>query len=153
MPDIREETLVRLLAIAEGTTGIARASRNDQSVGEASDDRPAIQIFDGDEITDESDPVLKRPLGQPRRVRMSPEIWIMAGSLPENIGTSLNTLRARFLRALLTDSALQAVLDQGQGTIIYDGCATTVTRGRTSEGELKVLVSFAYILTPGALPS
>jgi hypothetical protein len=147
MIDRREMILARLLEIARGVDGIAAAFRNRDEIGEKQ--RPAIVILDADEAADDADPGL-RPARSPRRVAMTPEIYIMLGAKPEHIGTSINTLRARLIKAILADAEL-SLITGSNGDIRYEGCATALARGRTMEGEMGVSFSFAYVLRPDEL--
>lgn len=144
MTERRELILVRLLEIARGIEGIASAFRNRDEISEKQ--RPAIVILDADEAADDTDPT-GRPSRAPRRVAMTPEIYILLGAKPENLGTAINLLRARFLRAVLTDAQLASIVGTN-GDIRYEGCATALARGRSMEGEMGVSFSFAYVLRP-----
>ena len=147
MIDRREMILARLLEIARGIDGIESAFRNRDEIGEKQ--RPAIVILDADEAADDGDPGL-RPARSPRRVAMTPEIYIMLGAKPEHIGTSINTLRARLIKAILGDAELSLIVSSN-GDIRYEGCATALARGRTMEGEMGVSFSFTYVLRPDEL--
>jgi len=144
MTDRRELILARLLEIAKGIEGIAAAFRNRDEISEKQ--RPAIVILDADEASDDADPTA-RPTRSPRRVAMTPEIYILLGSKPEDLGTAINALRARLVTAVLTDSALLSIIGSN-GDIRYEGCATALARGRSMEGEMGVSFSFTYVLRP-----
>ena len=147
MTDRREMILARLLVIAKGIDGIAAAFRNRDEISEKQ--RPAIVILDADEAADDSDPS-GRPSRSPRRVAMTPEIYILLGSKPEDLGTAINALRARLVTAVLTDDQLISLVGSN-GDIRYEGCATALARGRSMEGEMGVSFSFAYVLRPQEL--
>jgi hypothetical protein len=147
MTDRRELILARLLEIARAVDGIESAFRNRDEIGDKQ--RPAIIILDADEAADDADPGLRSPRS-PRRIAMTPEIYIMLGTKPEYIGTSINTLRARLIKAILTDAELSLIVGSN-GDIRYEGCATALARGRTMEGEMGVSFSFAYVLRPDEL--
>ena len=147
MTDRREMILSRLLEIARGIDGIAAAFRNKDEISEKQ--RPAIVILDADEAADDADPS-QRPSRSPRRVAMTPEVYIMLGARPEDIGTAINSLRARLVKAVLGDSALLSILGSN-GEARYEGCATALARGRTMEGEMGVSFSFTYVLRPDEL--
>lgn len=144
--DHREAILSRLLEIAAGTEGVVKAYRNQDDIPEKS--RPAIVILDGDEAADDSDP--SRPTNAPRRVGMSPEIYILLGSSPESVGSSINLIRARFVKAVMTDATLRGLTLDGDG-IRYEGCATGLARGRSMEGEMGVSFTFTYVMRPEKL--
>lgn len=147
MTDRREMILVRLLEIAKGLPGIVTSVRNKDEISEKQ--RPAIVILDADEAADDADPA-QRPPRAPRRVAMTPEIYILLGAKPEDIGAAINVLRARFVRAVLTDAQLGSIVGSN-GEICYEGCATALARGRSMEGEMGVSFSFAYVLRPEEL--
>ena len=144
MTDRRELILVRLLEIAKGIEGIAGAFRNRDEISEKQ--RPAIVILDADEAADDADPTT-RPSRSPRRVAMTPEIYILLGAKPEELGSVINAVRARFVKSVLRDSQLGSIVGTN-GDIRYEGCATALARGRSMEGEMGVSFSFTYVLRP-----
>ena len=147
MTDRREMILTRLLEIAVGVEGIVAAFRNKDEISERQ--RPAIVILDADEAADDADPA-SRPSRAPRRVAMTPEIYILLGAKPEDLGTAINRLRARFVKAVLGDAQLSLIVGSN-GDIRYEGCATALARGRSMEGEMGVSFSFTYVLRPEEL--
>lgn len=147
MTDRREMILARLLEIARTVEGVSAAFRNRDEISEKQ--RPAIVILDADEAADDSDPSA-RPSRSPRSVAMTPEIYILLGAKPEDLGTAINVLRARVVKAVLTDVALPAILGSN-GQVRYEGCATALARGRSMEGEMGVSFSFTYVLRPEEL--
>jgi hypothetical protein len=142
--DIREAVLNRLTEIAQDLPGIATAGRNIANVDDIL--TPAIQILDADETASDNDPSA-RPSISSRRVGMNPEIYIVLGGKPEDVGPELNAFRAAFLKAVMTDAQLLALLGTN-GSIRYEGCATSLSRGRNMEGEMGVSLTFTYILRP-----
>lgn len=146
--DRREQVIARLVEIAGSVEGIEKVIRNPAS-GLSDDKRPAITIYDGDEEA-ASDPVTGRPGRAPRLVAMRPEIYIQLGDLPENVGTKLNEFRRKMVKAVCTDSTLAAILG-ANGSVLYDGCATALTRGRQVEGEISLGFVFVYVLNPTKL--
>ena len=142
MTDRRELILVRLLEIAKGIESIAGAFRNRDEISEKQ--RPAIVILDADEAADDADPTT-RPSRSPRRVAMTPEIYILLGAKPEELGSVINAVRARFVKSVLRDSQLGSIVGTN-GDIRYEGCATALARGRSMEGEMGVSFSFTYVL-------
>lgn len=152
MADKREAVIVRLMAIASGLTGIARVTRNDPVIGEGTTDRPLVQIWDGEEVASDGDPVARRRLGQPRVVGMTPHIYLMLAEDPaENIGTTINRFVAAIKKAVMTDATLQGILGT-TGWIAYVASGDpNITRGRTIEAEVLISFSFNYILVPSDL--
>ena len=147
MIDRREMILSHLLEIASVTEGVVAAFRNRDEISEKQ--RPAIVILDADEAADDTDPG-SRPARSPRRVAMTPEIYILLGAKPEDLGSTINTLRARFVKAVLSDTQLISIVGTN-GDIRYEGCATALARGRSMEGEMGVSFSFTYVLRPEEL--
>ena len=147
MIDRRELILSRLLDIASVTEGVVAAFRNKDEISEKQ--RPAIVILDADEAADDADPG-SRPARSPRRVAMTPEIYILLGAKPEELGSVINALRARFVKSVLGDSQLGSIVGTN-GDIRYEGCATALARGRSMEGEMGVSFSFTYVLRPEEL--
>ena len=147
MTDRREMILTRLLEIAVGVDGIVAAFRNKDEISEKQ--RPAIVILDADEAADDTDPG-SRPARSPRRVAMTSEIYILLGAKPEELGSVINALRARFVKSVLGDSQLGSIVGTN-GDIRYEGCATALARGRSMEGEMGVSFSFTYVLRPEEL--
>lgn len=149
MTDKREAILTRLVEIAKMVPGIAAVFRNTDEISEKQ--RPCILILDADEAADDSDPagVSRRPHG-PRRVGMTPELYVMLGAKPEQIGTELNVFRAAILNAVLMDTALTDLIGTN-GDIRYEGCATALARGRMMEGEMGLSFTFTYVLRPDEL--
>lgn len=145
--DRREDILARLLVITSGISGVTRAYRNKDEIPETS--RPAIVILDGDEAANDGDPD-RRPATAPRRITMTPEIYILLAGTPAEVGTDINLIRARFVHAVMTDATLIALTLDGVG-IRYEGCATGLARGRSMEGEMGLSFGFTYVLRPAEL--
>ena len=111
MADVRETILERLVQVV-AIDGIITARRNDFE-GLTDQMLPAAVVMDGDETSDDRDPK-SRPANSLRRITMTPRVQITAIAQPEAIGTDLNTLRARIVRAVLTDATLLETLVRGK---------------------------------------
>lgn len=147
MSDVREAVLVRLEAIASESGLFALVARNKKR---SSDDRlPACVILDGDEEAEGNDP-LARPANAPRRVMMTPEIYLAASAGAVAAGPAINALRVGFLHAVLTDAAMLDILGSN-GFMRYLGCATGLAEGRSMLAEMGVSIGFHYMLKPVAL--
>jgi hypothetical protein len=146
--DKREAILARLVEVAAGLDGVATAVRNQDEISERV--RPAIAVFDADETADEAAERQDHPGRAPNRVVMTPEVLILLGASPENIGPALNGLRAKLVKAVLTDAQLIA-LTGTNGRVRYAGCSTHLGHGRSMEGSMGVQFSFAYVLRPEQL--
>lgn len=145
MMDRRESILARLLVVAEGVQGIARAHRN--TMGLSDDARPAIIILDADEAGEGVNST--RGKG-PQMMVLNPEIYILASGKSDSVGSVINELRVTFLKAVLEDAELQTLTGQN-GSVTYEGCATGLSRGRSMEGEMGVSIAFTYPFLPSEL--
>ena len=147
MSDPREDILARLVVLAGTISGIRTVKRNQTDIAETQ--FPAIVIMDADEQASDGDPA-HRPRNAPRMITMSPEMYILLSDKAVDVGTSVNALRAAFIKAVLTDSALAALTMDGQG-IRYEASVTGLSRGRSMIGEVGISFSFTYVLRPDSL--
>lgn len=147
MMDRREEILKRVLAIATATAGIVKAVRNTEDFAEQM--RPAAVLFDGGEDASEADPH-GRPINAPRVVTMTPQLLVLLGAVADDVGSDINLIRARLVRAIQTDATLAALTLNDRG-IRYLGCETNLNSGRTTEAEMSVFFALTYILRPSEL--
>jgi hypothetical protein len=146
--DKREQILMRLVDIASAVPGINTAVRNQDELSERK--RPAIAIFDADETADEASERQDHPGRAPNIVVMTPEVMILLGAAPTTVGSSLNSLRAKLVKAVLTDAQLTALVGTN-GHVRYAGCSTHLGHGRSMEGFMGVHFAFAYVLRPEQL--
>lgn len=146
--DKREALLARLVEIAAGVPEIKTAARNQNEISERA--RPAIVIFDADETADERANEQGHASRAPNIIEMSPEALILLGGTPERVGTALNEMRAKFVKAVLIDTQL-ATLSGTNGRVRYVGCNTHLGHGRSMEGSMGVHFAFAYVLRPDQL--
>jgi hypothetical protein len=146
--DKREAILQRLIEIAAAVPGVITVVRNQDELSEHA--RPAIAVFDGDEAADERFDQPAHPGRAPNLIEMTPEILILLGALPEQIGTALNELRAWLVKAVLMDAQLTALVG-ANGRVRYVGCSTHLGQGRSMEGSMGVQFALAYVLRPEQL--
>ena len=146
--DKRELLLQRLVDVARGLPGIVTVTRNQDELSEYK--RPAIAVFDSDETADEAAERQDHPGRAPNLVVMTPEVLILLGAAPESIGSALNELRAKLVRAVLTDPEL-ITLAGPNGRVRYAGCSTHLGHGRSMEGSMGVQFTFTYVLRPEQL--
>lgn len=122
--------------------------RNTISVNDA--ELPLIGLLEGDEATDEEDPV-NRPIPAPRRVTMTPHVVVVTGrgrgSPPADIGPGLNELYAEVLRVVLNDAQLAALTLDGRG-LRFVGIETDLALGRMMLGQMAVKFAITYALRP-----
>lgn len=146
--DRREDILDRLYTIMQDVEGVETVFRNKRI--REDDALPSIQVMDADEEANDGDPP-QRPSNSPRRVGMTPEIFITLGAdNPDSVGTILNTVRRRVIRAVLTDTTLQAICTNA-GSIRYVGCTTALQLASTLKGQMGVTFTFNYPLFAGEL--
>lgn len=149
MTDRREAILAQLLAIARAVPGVNLAARNKLSPNDT--DLPAIIIYDGDEVSSDADPDGTRPANAPRRITMQPAIEIAFGDHPEDIGTSINVMRAALIKAICTDTTLIGLALDRNG-IRYLGCVSGgAGLGRSQEATMLLNFAFTYALRPDEL--
>ena len=141
--DKRERILARLVEVAESLPGVGTVIRNSDVISEHK--RPAIAIFDADESADEAAERQDHSGRAPNLVAMTPEVLILLGASPESVGSALNALRAKLIKAVLTDPQLMA-LTGANGRVRYAGCSTHLGHGRSMEGFMGVHFAFAYVL-------
>lgn len=147
MTDKRELILVRLLEIAGSIEGVTFAGRNKTKLTDLI--RPAIVIFDADETSDDRAKDRGRPSHGPNLVGMNPEILLLVGGTPEEVGATLNGYRVKLVKAVLNDATLKQLTVNGD--IVYEGCATALAIGRSMEGEMGISFTFTYFLKPSEL--
>ncbi|MER9355557.1 hypothetical protein NKI61_20005 [Mesorhizobium sp. M0514] len=143
--DTREAILDRLVAIAGDVAGIRKVFRNMSSPDET--DLPAIIVLDADEGADEGDPPGRGPLA-PRRMIMTPQLFVVLPEAVKSIGTVLNGYRAELIDAVATDATLTAMTTNGLGARLL-ASQTSLAWGRSMMGEMGMSFSIPYILFPG----
>ena len=146
--DRREDILVRLLAVCRTVDGVVKVARNEQVADDW--DFPAVIVLDADEEADAAAFGRNRPAQAPNLVTMTPELYVILGEVPEAVGTELNRLRIRILKAVLTDAELLTIVGTN-GEIRYESCATGLARGRQIIGEMGLVFGFTYPLKPTEL--
>lgn len=142
----REPIIARLLTILD--TVVGAALRNQSVTSETR--RPIALLFDSDEQTDDGDPVRNRPSHAPRRVEMTPEIFVLLGAKTATIGTVMNATLDAVVKAVLTDAELISILGTS-GSMSYDGMLSSLAQGRVRDANLSIGFTFRYMLVPGDL--
>lgn len=137
--DKRELILKRIAAIC-ATTG---ATVKRMVTGLNTTERPAIVINDGDESIE-----LNRGGTAPAVVTFRPTMILVAQG--EEVGPLINALRAKVLKAILTDSDLKGILDP-HGTIKYLGLEMKLEQAETTEASMLLNFEVSYRLTPSDL--
>lgn len=147
MTDRREEILARMLVVLDALeTATGGAFRNRTEIADGM--RPCVVLVDGDEEAEDRDS--NRGGIAPRRVHMTPEVILLAGANADEIGTTLNAIRAEAIYALANDTELTAwTLDDN--AVVYEGASTMVDNGRRVEGVLVLRFSLTYVLRPNEL--
>lgn len=147
MADVREEIMVRLMSVVADVDGIKSIYRNTKTVSE--DKLPAAILLEGDEEADDNDPQ-RRPINSPRRVQMIPQLAIVSGAIPEEVGTDLNTLRVRTIKAIIDDATLRDLTLNSTG-VRYLGFDSELAPGRSMIGQYTLRFGLTYALKPNEL--
>lgn len=142
--DNREAILVRLLETLK-VDGVRTTHRNVASVPES--DLPAAVVLDGDEFADELPP--GRGAASLRVMNLQPEIYILARTKTETVGTELNAFRRKLIKAVFADATLVALCKDSE--ISFDGMETSLATGRSMLGEARLNFTFRYVLKPHKL--
>lgn len=148
MTDKRELILARLFVVLSGVTGITEKARNRGDL--PSDKRPGIIMLDGDEVANRDAFGRGRPPAGQNLIVASPEIYIVPKNkkpVNETVGEDLNALRAKIVKAVLTDADLIELVGSN-GEIRYEGMATDLGEDKTLEGKARLLFAFQYVLRP-----
>lgn len=148
MADPREQILARLLTVAASVdASVTTAVRNDPSLTEA--DAPFVMLTDGDEAANEGDPAGRDAL-TPRHVTMTPTLTFVVSADPATLGTTMNTLRAKAIKAVLSDATLLGFTVNGKGAR-YDRSEASLFFGEKVIGQIDVSFAFTYIMRPDQL--
>ena len=142
--DKREAILERLLMVLGAIEGIKpeACARNKEDFAENL--RPAIGLFDADEMQPDNFSVEGRgrpPVGQ-LILEMQPEVFIVVQKSSKEVGAALNELRAAVIKAVMSDTELRQLCHQ----IIYAGFTPALAAGRGMVGQGRVHFSFQYLL-------
>lgn len=147
--DRREEILVRLVEICDGIDGINKAWRNRSGLSEH--EQPFIRVSDGDEGASENvTPGAEHRGGGGHVFTMQPVIGILLGAAPENVGSELNAMRVKVIKAIQTDAGLLSICGRN-GRIRYLGLVNAIQVARAAEGEMLLQFSISYPLLPAEL--
>lgn len=145
MADVREAILARLRTLAAAVPGVVAAKRNATEL--SAELRPGVVVNDGDEQALKGEFTHGKPSTAPRRMALTPEVWILLGDTPEEVGTSLSGFRSALVKAILTD----ATLDGLTTSMEYHGLQTSNRRGLDMNGTTRLNFIFNYILKPDEL--
>jgi hypothetical protein len=147
--DIREDILLRLLAIGEGMRPAVFKSFDRNKLDLDPKQFPQGVLLDSDEDIDDRQPTRTGRAGFAalQFVTMSPQIFLCAQGLAEEAGSKLNFMRKSWLRAVLVDSALLGLVGEN-GYIRYEGAVSSFRLGRQLDSTMLVTVAFGYIFNP-----
>lgn len=156
MMDRRELILDKICDILKGVEGIQIAERNYIRPDEGL--LPAVSVLDGDEMVaelpDGPNAGRWRDAAAPQIMTMRPEIYLRVADDKTAVGNTLNTLRARIHKALVTNAELTAIVGAGRGKngrIQLERVQSALGWGRTMEGEAILYYALTYILDPAEL--
>lgn len=140
MLDLRETILARLVVVLRAVDGLAAVGRNVLDVPGLA--RPAAILHDAaEEFFDK--PAQERR-SRIQRMILSPAIEIKAGADAVDVGTLLNTYRARIVSAVLADAELAAAVTRN-GEVHYQGCERLPVTPESKEGRMELNFAFTYI--------
>lgn len=147
MIDVREQIIVRLQEIADENKvawGFKTVERNVAAIDDETTDMPALVVLDGDEQAIDEEPS-NRPATYPQRIEMMPLIHLAVSAKRQEVGTDLNTLRLRVMRAVRSDAQLIALVDRNR--IRYSGMeAPRTEQGRMVLSQRVMRFTITYIL-------
>lgn len=144
---LREQILARLLAVLKGIDGIKDAVRNQPDVkteatGRASGlVRPAATLQDGTETF--KDAAQNERFSRQQMMELRPEIHILVGANADDQGTVLNLFLGRALKAIITDSELQAMFG-GSGSMLYEESVLVPQGPEAREARIELTFVFTY---------
>jgi len=140
--DVREKILARMLEVLKGVPGMAEAYRNKVEFPDTK--RPVAILLDSDEIVGDNAQGKGRPVGAPLIITATPEVYVIDTEQAAELGTSLNQLRAKVIKAIMSDSQLLALSKDND--VRYEGMATGLSVGRSMEGEAALNFAVTYVL-------
>lgn len=144
--DKREAVMARLLAIANQIEDVESAERN-ATLMEDSDVR-RISVLEGAEEVSEA--AGSRHAADKGIVVMIPQILIACGARTRDVGADLNMIRARLIKAVMTDAELLA-LTVNSRSIRYAGMDSDLAFAMLMEGKMALRFRIAVMLDPKAL--
>lgn len=143
MADIREQILLRLVAVCAAVSGIQAAARNRLDVPALQ--RPAVLINGGGEQL-LSSPRPAARFGQVQLMELTPQITLLVRSDDGNeAGALLSLYRSRLAAAILGDTSLRSLVTTNGG-IRYEGCAEPDPIPESKEARLELQIAFTYPL-------
>ena len=146
MAYVREQVLARLLELARAVPGIVAAERNVSDVSKLK--RPGIAIRDGSEV------LLSQPRNQRRSeiqlMQSAPAVWLYVGAGAADQGTLINKFMAAYLKAVLTDADLLALVGTN-GEIRYEGASLEDPEPEGREARMEISLVFVYPFQASAL--
>lgn len=146
--DKREQILTRLHDLLKDVDGVKLVLRNSVEVPESQ--VPALVVLDGDEVPMDDGSFGKgRGPRTPIIMRMMPEIYVLLIREPDEVGPSMNEMRARIIDAVCNDAQLASLTHNGD--IRYEGMQTALALGRSLTGEAGLAFGMAYVMYPGTL--
>lgn len=145
--DRREDILARLEAICIDLEDADWAGRNRTLADQY--DRNRITVLEGDEIVPEL-AIGNRHAADKEQVMMIPELLIACAAKAADVGTVLNTMRGRLIKAVLTDTQLLALTLNSRG-VRYGGLNSDLAFAALMEGKMSIKFRITYMLDPKAL--
>lgn len=150
MTDKREQILSALFTVLQGVEGIEEDAcvRNRDQLPATK--RPAILLLDGDEEGQRAADGRGRIAAAPNLVILKPEIYFaLEDRKPQNedVGQDSNAMRAKILKAVLSDMSLTGLCHN----VFYAGAVTDLAKNREMQGQMGLAIEFTYYLKPAEL--
>lgn len=144
--DKREAVMLRLVAIANAIGDVESAERN-AALTDDSDVRRISVLEGAEEVIEEAG---SRHAADKGIVVMIPQLLIACGARTREVGSDLNVIRARLIKAVMTDTELLA-LTVNKRSIRYAGMDSDLAFAMLMEGRMAIRFRIAVMLDPKAL--
>lgn len=152
MADKREDIMAALLDALEtvDTDGGATMHTIDRNGDQALEEeaRPAIRMWDGDEVPSNGPPRPASRLG-PVQVTAQPCIALYVTGIGPAAGTAANALLARVRKAVWTNEALRTAIGT-DAVITQDSMQQDIATGSKTEGAYILHLSIPYQFNPAS---
>ncbi len=144
MTDKREDIIARLFDVVAAIDGFQTAERNRIDFDDTQ--VPAVSVLEGDEESAPYRSGRNNPAStRPYIVSASPQVFIRVGG--NDVGPTLNELRAAVIDAVHADSQLCALSLNGDG-VFYAGMNSQLHAARSMIGAVALVFEIRYLFVP-----
>lgn len=148
MPDRRETILAAMFTAIQATVADSGETLTfERNRPDAADPKsfPLVLMYDGDE--DAPDPQL-RPINRQAvtKLVMQPEVWGYVEAKASEVGTKLNHLRARVIKAIFTNAAFIAAV--GNEVVTIGPTKTGLGKSKQAMSGFGLTLSITYDFNP-----